>query len=127
MRGSKFILLTGGKPSIVLSASSAVDSATVGTAVGTASIRGRTTGTASYSLTNDASGKYAINSSTGAVTVAGALTAGTDSITIAVSGLTPAVASRSFSITVTHVVSAAPMMRFNVAANSQLLAVIMDF
>lgn len=100
MKRSTFIVLSGGKPSIRLSASSAVDSASIGDAVGTASISGRTTGTASWSLTNDASGKYTINSSTGAVTVAGSLTAGTDTITIAVSGLTPSVASRSFSITV---------------------------
>lgn len=95
------LILFGNKPSIAISGSTVADSATVGTAVGTASIRGKVTGTASWSLTNSAGGKYAINSSTGAVTVAASLTAGSDLITIAVSGLTPAVASKSFSITVT--------------------------
>lgn len=87
-------------PRIVLSASSALDSASVGDDVGTASISGSTTGTASWSLSDDAGGKYSINSSTGLVEVAGALTAGIDIITISVSGLTPSVSDRSFTITV---------------------------
>lgn len=46
------------------------------------------TGTPSWSLSVNPGGKYAINSSTGAITVNAALTAGTDNITVAVSGLT---------------------------------------
>jgi hypothetical protein len=93
-------------PSIQFTASSLLDSASVGDDVGTATVPG-TTGTASWSLTDDASGKYSINSSTGLVEVADTLTAGTDSITIAVSGVTPSVANRSFSISVTSASSSA--------------------
>lgn len=108
MLARKFLTtLATNKPSIALSGTTAADSATVGTAVGTASIHGHATGTASWSLADNAGGKYAIDSSTGAVTVAASLTAGTDSITIAVSGLTPAVANKIFGITVTSASSTA--------------------
>jgi hypothetical protein len=93
-------------PSIQFTASSLLDSASVGDDVGTATVPG-TTGTASWSLTDDASGKYSINSSTGLVEVANTLTAGSDTITIAVSGVTPSVANRSFSISVTAAASGA--------------------
>lgn len=87
-------------PTISFSASTMIATASVGDDVGTATISGSTTGTASWSLSDSAGGKYSINSSTGLVEVAGALSAGTDSITIAVSGLTPSVTSRAFNITV---------------------------
>jgi hypothetical protein len=91
-----------GIAAIIFSPNVILDSATVGTAVGTASVAG-VTGTPSYSLANSAGGKYAINSSTGAVTVAAALTSGTDSITIHVTGTTPAITDKAFSIVVAHV------------------------
>jgi hypothetical protein len=87
-------------PSIQFTAGALLDDASVGDDVGTATVPG-TTGTASWSLTDDASGKYSINSSSGLVEVADALTAGSDSITISVSGVTPSVADASFSISVT--------------------------
>jgi len=105
----KRLILLGVKPSMRLSGNTAEDDDTVGTVVGTLTILGRTSGTPSWSLTDDASGKYAVDSSTGVVTVADTLTAGTDTITAAVSGVTPAVASKSFDITVTAV-SAAPVL-----------------
>lgn len=92
---------TVGTPTLQLTPNSMLDSAIVGDDVGTASITGAYTGTPSYSLSVSAGGKYSINSSTGLVEVAATLSAGTDSITIAVSGVTPAVANRSFNITVT--------------------------
>jgi hypothetical protein len=74
-------------PSIQWASPPVSPSASIGTAVSTATLGGYNyTGTPVYSLTSNPGGKYAINSSTGAVTVAAALTAGTDSITIAVGG-----------------------------------------
>jgi len=69
------------------------DSSTVGTLVGTATLSGFHSGSASWSLTVSAGGKYAIGAVNGQVTVAAALTAGTDSITIhdATTGLSLAV------------------------------------
>lgn len=86
--------------SIVLSGNTTLDSAAVGDDVGTASINGPSTGTPTWSLSNSAGGKYSIDSSTGLLEVAGALAAGTDTITIAVSGVTPAIISTSFDILV---------------------------
>lgn len=80
------------------------DEASVSDPAGQASILGVYTGTPTWSLTDDAGGKYAIDSSTGAITVAGALSEGTDSITVAVSGTTPDPDDKVVSI----VVSAAP-------------------
>lgn len=90
---------SGGGLAIQFSPSAMLDSASVNDDVGTATVPG-TTGTPTWSLTNDASGKYKINSSTGLVEVASTLTAGTDSITISVSGVTPAVSPRAFNIPV---------------------------
>jgi hypothetical protein len=80
---------------------SAVDDASVGDDVGTATISGSYTGTPAYALDDDAGGKYSIVEASGLVEVAGALTAGTDSITISVTGTTPAVDARAFDIIVT--------------------------
>lgn len=68
--------------------------------VGTASLSGNYTGTPAWSLDDAAGGKYAIATSTGAVTVADALTAGIDQITIAVAGIDPAAPPRAFNIPV---------------------------
>jgi hypothetical protein len=91
---------------ILLSGTTVAEDAAVGTDVGTASISASATGTAVWSLTNDAGGLFSINSSTGLVEVAGALdyeTAAAHLITVAVSGTTPDPADRSFIITVTDV------------------------
>jgi hypothetical protein len=62
----------------------------IATPIATASLTGyHYTGNPVWALSDNASGKYAINSSTGGVTVAATLGAGTDHITIAVSGVTP--------------------------------------
>lgn len=77
-------------PHIVISPinPSVLASSAIGTAVCTASLSTdyAFTGTPVWSLTSTAGGKYAINSSTGAITVAAALSVGTDSITIHVGG-----------------------------------------
>lgn len=90
------------EPAIQFSGSISED-ASVGDDVGTATVSGSVTGTAVWALDDDASGKYTIDSSTGLVEVADTLTAGTDSITISVSGLTPAPDPRAFNITVSAV------------------------
>lgn len=87
--GGAIILLTG---------STVADSATVGTVVGTLSVIGAT-GTPTYVLVDDAGGKYQISGSQ--LQVAGALTAGTDTIEVSVSGMTPTPPHSFFSITVT--------------------------
>lgn len=92
-------IVTG--PHISFANSTIPDSSTVGTAVGTATIVGDYTGTPSWSLSDDADGKYAIDSSTGAVTVADTLTAELDTIIISVSGATPTIANSPGYITVT--------------------------
>lgn len=107
---------------IQLSASTVDEDAIVGDDVGTASAPG-TTGTATWALDDDDGGKYAINASTGLVEVAGALVAGTDSITISVSGLTPAPAPRAFSITVTAA-AYSPSLDFSDDRNSQYIPII---
>ena len=81
------------------------DDDAVDTSVGTATISGSVTGTPTWLLSDDASGKYAIDSSTGEVTVADTLSAGVDIIVISVSGLTPSVSDRSFNISVTAAAS----------------------
>lgn len=95
-----FILFSGNAINILSS---------VGTPAGQAFVGGRFGGTVTWSLTNNSSGVYAINSATGAVTIASTtnLAVETETITIAVSGTNPAVTSRSFTITVQS--SAAPV------------------
>ena len=96
------VLLSGGNgPALRFSPSAMLDSASVGDDVGTVTISGVYTGTPVFALDVDDGGDYSINSSTGLVEVAGTLVAGTDSITVSVSGITPAASPRSFNITVT--------------------------
>lgn len=112
----------GGSIQIQLSGSHSIpEDASVGDDVGTASAPG-TTGTAVWALDDDAGGKYTINSSTGLVEVAGALTDGTDTIIISVGGLTPAPVPRSFDITVTAV--SGPSLDFSDPDNSQYIPII---
>lgn len=72
----------------------------VGSTVGTASIFGVVTGNATWSLAANAGGKYAIHSSSGAVTVAAGLANSTDSVTIHVTNISPSVSDATFSWTV---------------------------
>ncbi|MDE2096864.1 MAG: hypothetical protein KGL39_06415 [Patescibacteria group bacterium] len=87
-------------PAIFFPSKTIPSTSIVGADVGSASILGIYTGTPTWSLTDDASGKFAINGSTGAVTVAGALTSGDQLITISVAGTTPAPPQASFFIVV---------------------------
>lgn len=77
-------------PSVLWGSPSVIYTATIGTVIATAALSTdyAYAGTPVWSLTDNDSGKYAINSSTGVVTVAAALAIGTDHITITVSGLT---------------------------------------
>lgn len=108
-------------PLIELSSATIAEDASVGDDVGAASASG-TTGTATWALDDDDGGKYTINGSTGLVEVAAALSAGTDSITISVSGLTPAPDPRTFSIEVTS--SFSPSLDFSDDRNSQYVPII---
>jgi Tfp pilus assembly protein PilX len=69
---------------------------------GTATIVGHVSGVSSWSLTNNASGTYAIGALTGIVTIASTakLAAEIETITIAVTGVAPTVTAKSFQITV---------------------------
>lgn len=106
---------------IQFSGSSILDSATVGTAVGTATISGGHSGSPTWSLSNSAGGKYAIDSVTGIVTVASALVDGVDTIGISVSGVVPSPTPnpRSFNITVSP--GASPSLDFSDPNNSQYI------
>jgi hypothetical protein len=91
-----------GGASIQFSPAILLDSATIGTVVGTASISGAT-GAPTWSLANSAGGKYAINSVSGQITVAAALAAGVDTIQIHATGTTPVVSDVTPNISVDHV------------------------
>src|SRR4249920_1210987 len=76
-------------PGLSLSANEIASSASIGDTLGTVSITSAYVGTPSYSLLNDGSGQFTINSSTGAVRVAHVLTEGSTSIRVKVQGTTP--------------------------------------
>lgn len=108
-RPAQRLLLMMGTPSVIgpaisISVESVTEASQVNDAAGQATLSGTYTGTPSWSLDDDAGGKYAINSSTGAITVADALEAGTDSITVSVSGITPTAAPASTDIVVGSIV-----------------------
>ena len=93
---------------ILLSGSLTIaEDATVGDLVGTFSIGGNASGNwldpITYTLTDDAGGKYAIDGDD--LEVAAALSDGTDSITVEADNGTDAPITRTFSITVTAVVA----------------------
>lgn len=94
-----------GTASMSISGSTISAGASIADVVGTVSITGSFTGTASWSLADNVGGKYAIDSSTGIVTVAASLSAGTDTIIVSVSGISPTITNTSFPITVTGVVA----------------------
>lgn len=93
---------SGIAPFILFSQTGINVGSSVGTVVGSALVGGKFSGTPSWSLTNNSSGVYSINSATGVLTIASTtnLAVETETITVAVSGITPASTSRSFTITV---------------------------
>jgi hypothetical protein len=94
-------------PAIVLDTNTVAEDAEVDAAVGTASIDEAVTGTPEWSLVDDAAGQFQINSSTGAITVAGAITGNSDTIEVAVTGVTPSVDNEIFTI---NTILAAPVL-----------------
>jgi hypothetical protein len=110
MQPQRLILLFGNlQPTIALSATSIAEASANNTTLGTASIVGSFSGTASWSIT-DATGTFQINSSTGVVTVLDNTdlvnaTHPTIPVTISVSGVTPAPAALAVNINVTSVLS----------------------
>jgi hypothetical protein len=110
MQPQRLILLFGNlQPTLALSATSIAEASANNTTLGTASIVGSFSGTASWSIT-DATGTFQINSSTGVVTVLDNTdlvnaTHPTIPVTISVSGVTPAPANLAVSIAVTTVVA----------------------
>lgn len=105
-------------PTSALSASSVLETAAVNTTVGTLSVTGSYTGTPVFTLADSAGGKFNISGTT--LRTNAALdyeTATSHSITVAVSGTTPAVPNKSFTITVLNVVAAvAPVLALTSAA-----------
>ncbi len=70
--------------------------------VGVATLSGGHTGTPVWSLANNAGGRYAIDSSTGEITMLTGLVTGTDTIIASVSGVTPAEPNTSKAIPVAN-------------------------
>lgn len=85
-------------PTIQLSSATIADSASIGDLVGTLSVTGGS-GSYTYTLTDDAGGLFAVD--VAAVEVAGALTAGSYSITVEADNGVDTPISRAFLITVT--------------------------
>ena len=89
------------EPVIALTGTTASEDAAIGTTVGTLSLLNSYTGTPVYTLTDSAGGKFAISGSN--LNVAAALdyeTASMHSVTVAVSGITPAAANKAFTVVV---------------------------
>ena len=102
--------MVGGATPIILFSQNVFDAgAAVGTVAGTVHVSGRVSGTKSWSLTANSSGTYGINAGTGIVTIISTakLAAEVEPITVAVTGLKPTVASRTFGITVNSTASLA--------------------
>ncbi len=116
-------------PSIVLSSSTIAEDASVGDLVGTLAVSNGS-GSYTFTLTDDAGGLFALDGTDDALLeVAGALSVGSESITVEADNGVDDPISRAFLITVTAVGGGggAPTMQFDDAANSQLLAVLEDF
>lgn len=88
----------GGGPVLSLSAATALDSATIGTVIGTLTVTGGT-GAYTFTLTSNPGGLFSIT--TNQLKVAAALTAGSDPITIKADNGAGSVVTRAFLITVT--------------------------
>ena len=104
---SKLGVIPGGAAHITFSAIQLNTGSSVGTVVGSASIVGFTTGSPTFSLTNNSSGVYAI-SGAGVVTIASTtgLAAEVETITIRASGTTPVLTNQPFAILVNSSASA---------------------
>jgi hypothetical protein len=108
MKKSKFIILFGNSdPVIRLSATSVAENTPNTTTFGTASIRGKYTGTPSWTLT-DASGTFAINSGTGVYRVLSNVELDYEinpslPVTFSVADVTPTIPDRTVDITITNV------------------------
>ncbi len=116
-------------PTITLSASTIAEDASVGDLVGTLAVANGS-GSYTFTLTDDAGGLFALDVGDDTLLeVAGALSVGSESITVSADNGVDDPISRAFLITVTAVGGGggAPTMQFNDAANSQLLAVLEDF
>ena len=125
-RARRAFFLRGGDDSvgIHMSGGSIAENASVGDPVGTFSIlnaSGNWLDPITYTLTDDAGGKYAIDGDD--LEVADALSDGTDSITVEADNGTDTPITRTFSITVTAVVvpGDGPIMDFSVAGNPYLV------
>jgi hypothetical protein len=97
-RFSKLGAEGGNVTAIILSNSTIPSTASIGTTVGTLSVVGGT-GTYTFTLTSNPGSLYAISGSS--LNVAGALTAGSDPITIQASNGAGSVITQPFTITVT--------------------------
>jgi hypothetical protein len=106
---------------ILLSASIVAEDASVGDPVGTFSVSGGS-GSYTFTLTDDAGGLFAIDGAD--LEVAGALTAGGESITVEADNGVDTPISRTFSITVTAVAAATPSLDFSDPDNSQYIPII---
>lgn len=115
-------------PTITLSASTIAEDASVGDLVGTLAVANGS-GSYTFTLTDDAGGLFALDVGDDTLLeVAGALSVGSESITVEADNGVDDPISRAFLITVTAVGGGgAPTMQFDDAANSQLLAVLEDF
>ncbi len=114
--------------SIALSNTTIVEASPNGSTLGTASISGAFTGTASWSLI-DALGVFQINASTGLVTVLDNTNLvfashPTIPITISVSGTSPGVPTGAFTINVTSTSAFTPSLDFSDPRNSQYIGVL---
>jgi hypothetical protein len=92
------------EPVIALTGATASEGATIGTTVGVLSILNSYTGSPVYTLADSAGGRFAISGANlNTAAVLDYETATSHSITVSVSGITPAAANGTFTITVTDV------------------------
>ncbi len=114
-------------PRILLSSSTIGENASVGDLVGTFSVINGS-GSYTYSLTDDAGGMFALDGVDDTLLeVAGALSVGSESITVEADNGVDAPISRAFLITVTAVGGGTTEMQFNDELNSQYVALLEDF
>lgn len=104
---------------IGLSSSTIAEDASVGDLVGTLSVS-RGSGSYTFTLTDDAGGLFALDGTDDTLLeVAGALSAGSESITVEADNGVDDPISRAFLITVTAVAAATPSLDFSDPDNSQ--------
>lgn len=106
--------LAGGGPALRLSSNAALDSATVGTVIGTLSVTGGT-GSYTFSLTSNPGGLFSIT--TNQLKVAAALTAGSDPIIIKADNGAGSVIISPFTIIVSSAAAFALKSDFSISNN----------